>query len=147
MQFTNILNVLGMGKHVNWLDSNDFIFSCHHCQIPCLGGRIATDIDNALRGGVHYDFNDVRMHAGTGRVHYHNIRTTVFRYEIRREHVLHITGKEGTVVYPIGFGIDAGIFDGLGDIFDPDYPGSPAAHELGDCAGAGIEVIDNFISL
>jgi hypothetical protein len=39
--------MMGMGKHINGTQAINTVNSIHQLDIPCLGGRIAADINNS----------------------------------------------------------------------------------------------------
>ena len=60
------------------------------------------------------------------------------------EHIFHVAGKEQSVRYAVDLGVDLGILDSLGHILDTDDLPRLPRNEIGNRAGAGVEVIDQW---
>lgn len=142
----HILHVLGVWEHIHWLYCHHAIVLVKQLQIACLGGRIATHIDHLARCGKEDDIYHIGMHAGTWRVGDNHIGTTMTLDELAVENVLHVAGIEDGVVYAIELGVDLGILDGLGYIFDAYHQACLTGYKVGNGAGAGVEVIYEFVS-
>ena len=82
------------------------------------------------------------MHAGTWGVGNDDIRPSVFCNKLVCKDILHVTGKEQGVVDVVDLGVYLGIFDSLWHIFDADDLPGFSGDEVGDGAGAGIEVVN-----
>ena len=52
LQEDDVFDVWGMGEHVDGLDGDDAVVGIHVVKVACLGGRIATDIDDAGWGSA-----------------------------------------------------------------------------------------------
>ena len=134
----------GVGEHVDGLDSGDTVVHVQVVQVAGLGGRIARDVDNALGGSSEDGLYHVGVHAGTGWVGDDDVRTAVLGNEVVGEDVFHVAGKEQGIVDAVDLGIDFCILDSLGYIFYTNDFAGLAGHEIGDGAGAGVEVVDDF---
>ena len=87
------------------------------------------------------------MDAGSWRIQDNDIRFPVLFDEAVVKHILHVSGKEFRILYAVVFGVGPGIGDSFFHIFHSyDFPGL-AGKEQGDGTGAGVEVIQDFVSL
>ena len=84
------------------------------------------------------------MDSCTGRIQYYHVRPAVFPDEIVGKDVLHISGKELTVVYSVVRGVFPGVFDGFGHILYTYHFRGLGAHELGNCARSGVKVVHHL---
>ena len=66
--------------------------------------------------------------------------------EVGGEHVLHVAGVEVGVRDVVDGGIHAGVGHGLLHVLHAYYPAGLAGHEAGNSAGAGVEVVHQFIA-
>ena len=140
----DVLDVRGVGKHVDGLDGGNTVVGIEVVQVAGLCGRVARDVDDTLGGCPENGFYHIGMHAGTGRIGDDDIRTTMFGDEIVGKDILHVAGIEKGVGDAVDLGVDFCILDGLWDVFDANHLSGLARHEIGDGAGAGIEIVDNF---
>ena len=140
----NVFHVRGVGEHVDGLDGGDTVVHVQVVQVAGLGGRIARDVDNALGGSSEDGLYHIGVHTGTGRVGDDDVGTSVLSDEIVGEDVLHVAGKKECVVDAVDLGVDLRILNSLGYIFYTDDFAGLAGHEIGDGAGAGVEVVDDF---
>ena len=101
-------------------------------------GRVAADVDDALRLGTQYGIHNILMHSGTWRVGNNNVRLTVAGYELIVEYVLHVAGIEQGVVDAVNLRIYFRILDSLRHILYADNLSGFLCHEVGYCAGAGV---------
>ena len=143
----DVLDVRGVGKHVDGLDGGNTVVGIEVVQVAGLCGRVARDVDDTLGGCPENGFYHIGMHAGTGRIGDDDIRTTMFGDEIVGKDILHVAGIEKGVGDAVDLGVDLRILDGLWDVLDANHLSGLARHEIGDGAGAGIEVVDNFSAL
>ena len=132
----------GMREHIDGLYGYHPVVGIHIMQVACLGGRVTRHIDDTLRGGAQDGLHHVGMHASTWWVGDDHIWATVLFDERIGEDILHVTGIEQGVVDAVDLTVDLRIFDGLGHIFDTDHLTGFAGYEVGDGAGAGVEVVD-----
>ena len=65
--------MVGVGEHIYGLYGNDGVFRFYHRYVPCLGGRIATDVYDFFRSGGDNGFYDVFVHSRPGRVGYDEV--------------------------------------------------------------------------
>ena len=136
----------GVREHIDWLDGCHLIIYVHHLEVASLCGRVATYIDDALRGCVQDDLDDIRVHTGTRWVGDDDVWATMLSDEVVGEDILHIACIEegiGDVVY---LGVDLGILDSLRYVFDTNHLLGLVSHEVGDGSGTGIEVINEFVA-
>ena len=88
----------------------------------------------------------IGMHTCARRVGDDNIWATMLSNEVIGEDVLHVAGIEKGVVDVVYLAIHLCILDSLWHIFDADNLASLASHEVGNGAGAGIEVVDKLVA-
>ena len=86
------------------------------------------------------------MHTGTRRVGYYHVGASVFGHKIGSEHIFHIAGKKERVVDAVQGGVHLGIGYGFGHIFYADNAFCRARHKVGNGAGAGVEVVHQFVA-
>ena len=125
----DILYMWGVREHIDWLDGCHLIIYVHHLEVASLCGRVATYIDDALRGCVQDDLDDIRVHTGTRWVGDDDVWATMLSDEVVGEDILHIACIEegiGDVVY---LGVDLGILDSLRYILNADNLTCLACHE------------------
>ena len=99
---------------------NDVVAVGEYGEVARLGGRIAADIDHALRRTGQQDIRHGRVDAGAGRVEHDDVGLSVFCNEFSLQDVFHISCKKrgvGDAVFP---GIHFRVFDGFGHILDAD---------------------------
>ena len=132
----------GVGEHVDGLDGCDAVVGIEVVQVAGLGGGIARDVDDATGSGIENRLDDIGVHAGTGRIGDDDVRASVLGDKLVGEYVLHIAGIEQGVGDAVDVGVDLGILDGLGDVFDANDLTGLTGHEIGDGACAGREVVD-----
>lgn len=142
----DVLDVMGVGEHVDRLNGGDAVVGVHEGEVSCLGGRVATDIDDAVRGSAEDGCHNVGMHSSARRVGDDDIRTALSGNEVVREDIFHVAGVEFGVCDSVEGGVDAGIVNGFWNVFDADNAGCIAGDEVCDGAGAGIEVVDGLVA-
>ena len=86
------------------------------------------------------------MHAYTGRVGYQYIGAAVCAYETVIQDILHVSRKELCIGDIVQSGIDLGIFDGFGDVFNTNNFTALTGNEVGYRTRSCIEVIHQFIA-
>lgn len=138
--------MLGMGEHVDGLHGHDGVFGVEEGEVAGLRGGVAAHVDDGFGLGAEDGVDHVGVHAGARRVDDHHVGLAVFGYEVVGENVLHVAGKEEGVGYAVYLGVEACVVDGFGDVLDAHDLRGLAADEVGDCAGAGIEVVDEFVA-
>ena len=136
--------MLRVGEHIHGLDLRYTVGAVKHGEVARLGGGIATDIHDTLRLGAEDSGDHILVHTGTRRVGDDNIRAAVLMQESVVEHIFHVAGKEQSVRYAVDLGVDLGILDSLGHILDTDDLPRLPRNEIGNRAGAGVEVIDQW---
>lgn len=93
-QHDHVFHVLRMWEHVHGAYSHDFVLRIQQSQVTRLCGRIATDVDDAMRCGKQDGLYDVFVHAGSWRVRDDYVRLAVCRDEFLVQDVLHVTGEK-----------------------------------------------------
>ena len=88
----------GVGEHVDGLNARNAVVLSEDFEVASLRGRVAAHVNNALRGGIHDGFHDIRMHACSWWVGDDDIRTTVIADEVIGEDVLHVASIEQRVI-------------------------------------------------
>ena len=134
----------GVGEHVDRLHGDHLVGGVEVGQVAGLRGGVATDIDDAARACAEDGLHHVGVHAGTWRVGDEHVGSAVQGDELIGEDVFHVSGKEQGVVDAVDAGVFLGIVDGFGHILDADDLPGLSCHEIGDGAGAGVEVINQF---
>ena len=86
--------MVGMGKHINRLNSRNPKAYIQDIQIARLCCRITTDIDDFFGCGVQNSLNYVGMHSSTRRIRNNKIRPTVLFKKLVAEQILHIAGQK-----------------------------------------------------
>ena len=142
LEQSGVLDVMGVREHVHGLDFHDTVFLVEHGNVTRLGSGIAAHIDQSLGLGVEDDLDDVLVHACAGRVDNHHLGAAVLGDKAVGEHVLHVAGEEFAVGDAVALGVDLGVLDGFGDIFDADDLSRLTGHEVGDGTRASIEVVN-----
>ena len=112
-----------MREHVHWPYCCDLIVAAEDFQVSCLRGRVAADIDHALRCCIEDDLSDIRMDSCSRRVKDDYVRTSMLLHESIGEDILHIACVEVAVGDSVVGGVDLCILDGFGHIFNAYYPG------------------------
>ena len=138
--------MMRMREHIDRLYLLDGIFHGEQAQVACLCRRVAAHINDTFRLGKEDRVDHVVMHAGTGRVCDDNIRTAVLVDEILCQDVFHVSGIEQCIFDLVQCGVDFGVFDCFGHIFDADHFLCLAGDEVGDRAGSGLQVVNHFVS-
>ena len=108
----------GVGEHVDRLDSRDGVVPAKDCQIPRLGCRITTHIDNALRCSFKDDLSHIRMDAGTRGIEDDDIRSPMFFDKGVVQNIFHVSGKEFTIADPVCGSIGPRILNSFWNIFN-----------------------------
>jgi hypothetical protein len=67
-------NVIGMREHIHRLDLDQPVTVSHHPDIPCQGGRVAGNIDDALYTQLKHLFDNILVHSCPGWVNNQHIR-------------------------------------------------------------------------
>ena len=134
----------GVGEHIDWLHSLNLVVGVKELQIACLGGRIATDIDDTLGVGIHYHLHYVGMHACTGRVGNDDIWLTMLCNKLVFENVLHVASIEKGVAYAIDLRVYLSILYGILNILYTNDLLSTTGYEISYGACTGVEVIDEL---
>ena len=109
-------------------------------------GRVATDVYNAVGLGKEEGVDDILVHSGAWWVGDDDVGTSVAFDEVAVEDVFHVAGKEEGVVDVVDLRVDLSIVDGFGHVFDADDLTCLTTDEIGNGAGAGIEVVDEFVA-
>ena len=135
-----------MGEHVDRSEGLDRIFPVEHFEVACLCGRVATDVNDGAGMGVEDGTDDVSVHAGTGRVGDDDVGTSVAVNKFGVEEVFHVSGQKFDVFDMVERGIDLGVFDGFGYVFNADDFAGLAGYEVGNGARSGVPVEDEFVS-
>ena len=135
----------GVGKHIDRLDGGNVVVGVEVVQVAGLCGRITRYIDDALRSSAEDGFYHIGMHAGTRRVGDDDIGATMFGDELIGEDVFHIAREEERVGDAVDLGVYFRVLDGLRDIFDANDLSGLTGHEIGDGAGAGLEVVNQWL--
>ena len=106
-------------------------------KVARLGGRIAAHIDYALWRALKQHLCHRGVNASAGRVQHHNIGSTVSLNKLRIKHILHISCKEGGIIYTINLRINLCILYSLINILNSNHSLSLSAKEEsnGTCAG------------
>ena len=138
------LDMLGVREHIDRLNGNNLVSLIKNGYVAGLCGGIAADVDYALRSGLEYHINHIRMHSGAGRIGYYDIGPAVPCYKLLIEHILHVTGKELGIDDIVERRIDLGVLNCLGNIFYTHHLFGLGRYELRDCSGSGVEVIDHL---
>ena len=86
--------MLCVWKHIDRLNLAYFIFDTQQIDIARLCGRIATDVNNALRLGKQYRVNNILMHTNAWRIGNDNIRSAVLIDKILNKNIFHISDKK-----------------------------------------------------
>jgi len=131
-------------EHVDGLHDADAVVTVKDLQVAGLRRGVTAHVDNALRGGTEDGLHYVRMHAGTRRVGDDDVGATMVADEFVGQDVLHVARIEQGVCNAVDFGVHLGVLDGFRHILYADDLPSLTGHEVGDGAGAGIEVVDEF---
>lgn len=76
--------MLSVWKHIHRLHCRQSVFCIQQGQIPCLCGRVATNVNNTFRLGKENDIYHILMHTCTRRIGDYNIRTTVLVDKVLR---------------------------------------------------------------
>lgn len=136
-----------VGEHIYGLYGLHTVFAIEQCQIACLCGRIAADIDDAGGCGIEDDVNDIRMHAGPWRVSDDDVGLAMRMDKLVSQYFAHIASVERCVFDSIDLAVDLCVLDGFGHIlYANDFAGS-AGYEVGDGACAGIQVVDQRLQV
>ena len=93
----DVLDVGGMGEHIDGLDSGHAVVGVEIVQVTRLCGGVARHVDDTLWGGLEDGLHHVWVHAGAWRVGDDYIRTSVFGDELVGQYVLHVAGVEERV--------------------------------------------------
>lgn len=141
-ELDDILDMWGMGKHIDGLDLSDIVVGIEESQVAGLRGGIAADIDDSTRCGIEDDANDIGVHACTRWIGDDDVGTAVAADKLVGEDILHVTGIENGVVDAVDARVDLGVLDSLGHILDAYYLPRMTGHKVGNGARTGIEVID-----
>ena len=131
-------------KHVHRLHARNPIFWVQKVQIPCLGCWIATHIDDSQGIGKQDGLDHVVVHAGPWRIGDDDFGTTMFGDKFLVENIFHVACKKERIADVVDLRIDFGILDRFLHIFYPDDPFCIVGNEIGDGAGAGVEVVNQF---
>ena len=134
--------MLGVGEHIDGLDAGHVVAVGEQLEVAGLGGGVAADIDYLARGDSEELADDFLVHAGARGIGDDDIGGAVEGDEVVGEYVGHVAGEELGVVEVIEGGVDFGVVNGFLDIFDAHDAAAHRGDELGDGAGAGVEVID-----
>ena len=133
-----------MREHIHRLNCCYPVFAAKHFKVPCLGSRIAADIDYPARCGVQDDFGHIRMDSGAGRIQDYHVGLPMLLDERWFQHIFHIARKELSVADSVGCCIYPGILDGFRHIFYSDHFLCLRRDELRDRSGTRIEVVNGF---
>ena len=108
-------------------------------HIPGQGGRVAGDVDDAVRrhGGQHR--RHLRGEPFAGRVHADDLGTHALAGQAGR-HLPRVPAEEFRVGDTVAQGVGPGVLDGLGDHLRPDDMPGPAGQAQGDGADAAVQV-------
>ena len=120
-------------------------------QIPCQGGGVAADIDDALGGNFQHGLNADIVAALAGRVNADDVDLRVFPlclqvFHVIREDLLGFSHVESSIFNAVPGGVLPGIFNGFGNDFDTVDLLCMAGHKEGDRSDAAVEVPDCFIA-
>ena len=94
LQQDDILHMLRVGEHIDWLNAPDFIGFGKQLKVASLGGRVAADIDDTFRSSKQDSLYDARMHTGSGWVGNDDVGLSVMLDEVAVKDVLHVACKE-----------------------------------------------------
>src|SRR5690606_20040010 len=87
----NIFDMVGMRKHIDWLNPCYLIVWTQQINITSLGSRIATNIYNLLRSDIQKGLYNIFMHPCTWWIRYNNIRMTISIKKCFIKNFLHVT--------------------------------------------------------
>ena len=142
-----------MREHIHRPDGSDFVavrtlvFAvAEYGEVAGLRCRVAADIDHAFRRGIQYHARHVGVYAGSRRVQDHDVRASVALYEGVGKYILHIPGEEFAVVYAVRRCVYARVCDCVLYVFYAYDLRGRSADILGYGAGAGVEVIYDFLA-
>ena len=135
-----------MGEHIHGLHFGNLVFLIEQGEVACLRGGVATDIDDASGFGEEDGLHYILVHAGAGRVGDDDIGATILRDEVLVENILHVACEEESVVEKIQLRIHFRVFYCLGHILNAYHLLGLLGDEVGDGAGAGVEVEDEFLA-
>ena len=138
----DIFDMVSVREHVDRLHIGHAIFRIEQSKVACLSSRVAADIDEHIGLSIEDDIDHIFVHTGAWGVDNHHIRTAVASHKFVGEDILHVSGIEEGVVQAVDLRVEASVVDGFRHIFDADDLSSIAGHEVGDSAGAGVEVVD-----
>ena len=141
-QQNDVLDVLCVREHIDGLDALHLVVFAEQLKVASLCGRVATDIDDALRVGEEDGVDDVLVHAGTRRVGDDDVGLAVLLDEVAVQDVLHVASKELGVLDAVYLRVHLSILDSLGHVLDADDLAGLPCHEVGDGACARVEVVD-----
>lgn len=139
--------MVGVGEHVDRLHFLHAVETVHEGEVARLCRRVAADVDDAFRAGVENHVDHVFVHSCAWRVDDHHVGTSVLGDESVGEHVLHVAGKEDGVVDAVDLRVEFRVGNRLGHVFDANHFFHLPRHEVGYCAGSGIEVVDQVVGL
>ena len=134
--------MLCVGEHIYRLDARHFVLLGEQLQVASLCSWVAAHIYDALWVGKENGVDDITMHTSSGRVGDDDIGLAVLLNEVLIQDVLHVAGKELRVLDAVYLRVHLSILDSLRHILDAnDLPGI-SCHEVGDGAGASVEVVN-----
>src|SRR3712207_552818 len=135
-----------MGEHIHGLHFYNIVFLIEQCQVTSLRGRVAAYVHNSAWSGVKYDLDNVRVHAGTGRIGDNDFRSAMLGDEVIGKNVFHVSGIEecvGDSIYPA---VHLGVFYSVFHILNSDNLLSALRHKISNGSGTGVEVVDKLIT-
>ena len=135
-----------MREHIYRLNGNHFIFSIQQRQVACLRCRITTDINNTFGFGKQNRIYYIIVHTCTRRIGNDNIRTTVFINKLLSKNIFHISRIEQCIGNMVYLRIYFSIFNRFRHILYANHFLCLTRHEICNCSGSGIKVIDKLIS-
>ena len=107
--------------------------------IPAQGGRVAGDIDDALRPHPGYGVDDLRGQALSGRVHADHIRVQLLRRQLGGD-VSGVAAEKLRILYAVGRRILPGVFHRRRDDLRTDDLFCLVRHGQGDGPGAAVKI-------
>ena len=123
--------------------ASSHLISCflQYHKITHEAGWLTADIDHLVDTEVDDFFQCFRIDSISRRIQHDDVR---FFCEVIHN-LQYVAGDEFTIVQFVVHGVFLGSLYGFFDNFDADNFSGDGCHHLGDGAGAGVEVVDEFV--